>query len=166
MGDSPDLEPQDHALRIQTENLPGPSAPARIPSTRSINSLDGLYSSSPILTPSGSALSLPSSALTPLPSPLVLSLSGTFPSSLSLDGLALGPSPQRKGYGALGVGGGQVAERRNVTNSVPVNGTSERSERSVSTSLRGRTNTDEGLRREEIRATRSRQSSVGDELYV
>ena len=39
-------------------------------------------------------------------------------------------------------------------------------ERRVSSSLSGRSQTNEGLRREEVLTPRSRQSSVGDELYV
>ena len=161
MGDSSD---HDHALRIQTQNLPEPSTPVRISSTRSLNSssLNGSSTSSPIITPSGSILHLPSSALTPLPSPLVSASGAT---NLSLDNLVLGTSPRRKGYGGLGVGsiGG---DRKNATELTPTNGLGEKHERRVSSSLSGRTLTNEGLRREGVPTSRSRQSSVGDELYV
>src|ERR1700733_7097948 len=88
-----------NALRIQTENL-SLSTPRRVPSARSISSVNGSsYTSSPILTPSGSTLHIPSSALTPLPSPLVSA--SAFPAGLSLDSLVLGTSPRRKGYAGL-----------------------------------------------------------------
>ena len=164
MGDSSD---RDHTLRIQTENLPEPSTPVRIPSTRSLNSssVNGSSTSSPIITPSGSTLHLPSSALTPLPSPLVSGSGATFPANLSLDNLVIGTSPRRKGYSGLGVGsvGG---DRRNATEFTPTNGLGEKRERRVSSGMSGRTLTNEGLRREEVATSRSRQSSVGDELYV
>lgn len=164
MGDSSD---RDYALRIQTDNLPEPSTPVRNPSTRSFNSssLNGSRTSSPIITPSGSTLHLPSSALTPLPSPLVSGGGATPPSGLSLDNLVLGSSPRRKGYGGLGVGSAG-GDRRNLTEFTPMNGSGEKSERRVSSSLSGRTLTNEGLRREEVLSSRSRQSSVGEEIYV
>jgi hypothetical protein len=171
-GNDHDHPDHNNALRIQTENLISQSltaTPTRIPSTRSISSINGSsYTSSPIITPSGSHLHIPSSALTPLPSPLVAA-TGQFPSSLSLDSLVLGSSPRRKGYGALGVLG-SYGERRNATEFVPVNGSAglglERNERSVSSGLTARTGTDEGLRREEVHTPRSRTSSVADEVFV
>jgi hypothetical protein len=164
MDDSSHNDHHHNALRIQTENL-SLSTPRRIPSTRSISSVNGSsYTSSPILTPSGSTLHIPSSALTPLPSPLVSA--GQFPSSLSLDSLVLGTSPRRKGYAGLGVGG-LVGERRNVTEfGVGMNGLESGGLRSASSGLSGRTITDDGLRREEVRGTRSRTSSVADEILV
>jgi len=93
-------------------------------------------------------------------------LPGQFPSSLSLDSLVLGTSPRRKAYGALGVGG-VGGERRNVTEfGGSVNGLESTGQRSVSSGLSGRTITDDGLRREEVRGTRSRTSSVADEILV
>ena len=166
MGDTSDRDSDNHALRIQTDNLPNnneTSTPTRIPSTRSLNSQSGSYTSSPIITPSGSTLHLPSSTLTPLPSPLVSA--GTFPSSLSLDPLVLGTSPRRKGYGVLGVANGQLVDRRNVTEHIP-GAVNETLERRVSSGLSGRTLSNDGLRREEALLSRSRTSSVGDEIFV
>lgn len=162
-----DFSDHDHALRIQTENLPEPSTPVRAPSTRSLNSssLNGSHTSSPIITPSGSTIHLPSIALTPLPSPLVSGGGTTFPSSLSLDNLVLGTSPRRKGYGGLGVGP-VSGDRRNAMEFTPTNVSGDKSERRVNSNLSGRTLTNEGLRREEVYTSRSRQSSVGDDLYV
>ena len=156
MGDNPSDETLNHALKIQTEDL---HTPQRIPSTRSLNDS---FTSSPIITPSGSTLQLPSSALTPLPSPLVSA--GGLPLNLSLDPLVLGTSPRRKGYG-LGIGG-VSHDKRNASEFVPTEGLNENLERSVSSSLSGRTVTDDGLRREEVIIPRSRQSSVGDEIFV
>src|SRR5438105_13776172 len=100
-----------NALRIQTDNLAlSASTPTRVSSFRSYSSINGgSVTSSPILTPSGSTLNLPSTKLTPLPSPLVTSgqfpsNATQFPSSLSLDTLPFGSSPRRKGYGSLGLG--------------------------------------------------------------
>jgi len=91
---------------------------------------------------------------------------GQFPSSLSLDSFVLGTSPRRKAYAGLGVGG-LVGERRNVTEfGGSVNGLESTGQRSVSSGLSGRTITDDGLRREEVRGTRSRTSSVADEILV
>jgi hypothetical protein len=146
----------NNALRIQTENLPLSSTPTRIPSTRSLN--DSSYTSSPILTPSGSSINIPSSALTPLPSPLVLA--GQFP-TLPLDNLVLGTGPRRKAYG-LGVTA-NLTERRNITEFIPTNGL-DKFERSASSSAI--TIPEEGLRREVVNGNRSRQSSLGDEIYV
>ena len=162
MGDSSDNNGDHEQLRIQTENLTL-TTPRRIPSTRSVSSsINGSsYTSSPILTPSGSTLHIPSSALTPLPSPLVTA--SQSPSGLSLDPLILGTSPRRKGYAVLGVG--SLGERRNFTDYVPLNGF-EAGTRSVSSGLSARTITDDGLRREEIRGTRSRAPSVTDEIFV
>lgn len=157
MGDNDDKTPNG-ALRVQTENIS--TTPRRIPSPKSFN---GPYQSSPIITPSGSTLQLPSSTLTPLPSPLVSA--ATFPSNLSLDLLLLGSSPRRKAYG-LGVGGVSLGDKRNVSDSIPIDGVGEKLERSVSSSLSGRTITDDGLRREELITPRSRNSSVGEELFV
>jgi len=187
------LDHHDHALRIQTTNLPGQQQPPtqpttnnggsattataattahdtptpnRVPSTRSFTSLtNDSYASSPILTPSGSTLLVPSSALTPLPSPLVLG-AAAFPSSASLDSLVLGPSTrQRNKYSGLGTGAA-AAEKRVTSEFVPSNGF-ERRERSLSSNLSGRTSTSsDGLRREEVHASRSRTSSVGDEVFV
>lgn len=159
-------EPLHHnnTLRIQTENLPIsststriPSTPTRIASSISYNSLNGSFTSSPVLTPSGSTLNLPSTSLTPLPSPLSSNVS--FP---ALEGLALGQSPRRKGYGSLGVAGNH-GEKRNITEFIPMQGGMASHERSVSI---GRSGTDEGLRREEIHASRPRQNSVDDEIFV
>ena len=91
---------------------------------------------------------------------------GQFPSSLSLDSLVLGTSPRRKAYAGLGVGG-LGGERRNVTEyGVAMNGLESGGLRSASSGLSGRTITDDGLRREEVRGTRSRTSSVADEILV
>jgi hypothetical protein len=150
------------SLRIQTENLTIsstqtrlPSTPTRVPSNLSYNSLNGSFTSSPILTPSGSTLNLPSAALTPLPSPLVTSVS-------SFEGVALGQSPRRKGYGSLGIAG-NYGEKRNITEFSPLNGGVGNHERSSSI---GRAVTDEGLRREEVHISRTRQNSVDNETYV
>jgi hypothetical protein len=159
-------EPPNHnsTLRIQTENLPISSSltritstPTRITSSISYNSLNGSFTSSPVLTPSGSTLNLPSTSLTPLPSPLVSNV--PFP---ALDGLALGQSPRRKGYGSLGVAG-NYGEKRNVTEYIPMQGGMASHERSVSI---GRSGTDDGLRREEIHAIRPRQNSADDGILV
>ena len=189
------LDHAQNALRIQTTNLPGQqqqqpqgqpttnngssattattattasdtATPNRIPSTRSFTSLtNDSYASSPVLTPSGSTLLVPSTALTPLPSPLVLGPT-TSPSSTSLDNLVLGPSARsRNKYGGLGTGAA-AGEKRVASEFVPANGV-ERRERSLSSNLTGRTLTSsDGLRREEVRASRSRTSSVGEEVFV
>src|SRR5271154_786580 len=88
-----------NALRIQTDNLPPRDSssppPSRITSQRSFTSLNGSYTSSPIITPSGSTHLLPSSSLTPLPSPLVaFNNANALPGSLSLDSLRLENSPR------------------------------------------------------------------------
>jgi hypothetical protein len=150
-----------NALRIETSNLPGSVTPSGIRSTHSNASLDSY--TSPVVTPSGSTLHLPSASLTPLPSPLVSA--GTFSSTSqsSLDRFSLGTSPRRKGYGGLGIGV-NFGDKRNTTEFVLSNGASESIERSVSI---GRTTTDDGLRREEIHpVTKSRQSSIDEEIYV
>jgi hypothetical protein len=161
-----------NALRIQTENLAlSSSTPTRVSSFRSYSSINGgSVTSSPILTPSGSTLNLPSTKLTPLPSPLVTSgqfpLNATpFPSSLSLETLALGSSPRRKGYGVLGLGlsKGTDNEKRNVTEFPAPREGDGGHERSVSMS---RTATDDGLRREEIMLRRQRTYSMDLQLYV
>jgi hypothetical protein len=150
-------EPLNNAsLRIQTENLPNSSTQIRLPSSLSYNSLNGSFTSSPILTPSGSTLNLPSASLTPLPSPLA--------SVPLLEGLALGQSPRRKGYGSLGIAG-NYGEKRNITEFNPLNGGLGNHERSSSIG-RAVTVTDEGLRREEVHITRTRQNSVDNETYV
>lgn len=88
-----------------------------------------------------------------------------------MDNLILGTtaSSRRKGYGVLGVasnsGSTSGGDRRNITEFVPV-GLNEKKETRVSSSLSGRTLTNEGLRREEVHSSRSRTSSVGDEIYV
>jgi len=161
-----------NALRIQTDNLAlSASTPTRVSSFRSYSSINGgSLTSSPILTPSGSTLNLPSTKLTPLPSPLVTSgqfpsNATQFPTSLSLDTLPFGSSPRRKGYGSLGLGLPNTADndKRNVTEfPAPRDGESGH-ERSVSMS---RTATDEGLRREEIMLRRQRTYSMDLELYV
>lgn len=163
MGESsPDKESTHNPLRIQTENLSRTHSSPRITATRSYQSINGSFTSSPIVTPSGSTFLLPSTSLTPLPSPLVTA--GTFPSNLSLDQLTLAPSPRRKGYGGLGSGALSYADKRIATEYVPQNGSIAGRDRS--TSISGRTATDEGLRREDIIPTRSRQSSIGEEAYV
>jgi hypothetical protein len=151
-----------NALRIQTDNLARmtPSSP-QIRSNKSYNSLNESFTSSPIITPSGSSLNLPSSTLTPLPSPLILN--NAFPSNLSLDQLVLSPSPRRKGYGTLGSGGGGPSEKRNATDFVSPNDPALGRDRSISS---GQSVGDDKLRREDILGKRSRQSSVGDEAYV
>jgi hypothetical protein len=159
---SPDKEDIHNTLKIQTENLPRSTSSPRIAPNRSYQSINGSYTSSPIITPSGSTFLLPSSSLTPLPSPLVSV--AQLPSNSSLDQLALTPSPRRKGYGALGAGALNHIDKRITTEYVPGDTTSPNYNRSASS--RGRIATDEVLRREEILATRSRQSSVGEELYV
>jgi len=174
--DSPeeaDHQPAINALRIQTDNLAlSTSTPTRVSSYRSYSaSINGSVTSSPILTPSGTTLHLPSAKLTPLPSPLVgagqfASNPVQYPSALSLDSLALGSSPRRKGYGALGMGlprGADYNDKRNVTE-FPVPRDAEGGhERSVSMS---RTATDDGLRREEVILRRQRTYSMDLEVYV
>ena len=165
-------EPHHHhnALRIQTENLAprdsSPPPPSRIASQRSFTSLNGSYTSSPIITPSGSTHLLPSSALTPLPSPLVaFNNANALPGSLSLDSLRLENSPRRKPYGGLGSAGIAYADgRRNVTE-FPASQLSENYlERTISgRSLSGRVLGEEGLRRE---PRRSRTSSVSEDIFV
>jgi hypothetical protein len=159
---SSNKEPEHHALRIQTENLTrtGPSSP-HITSNKSYNSINGSYTSSPIITPSGSSLLLPSSAITPLPSPLISNTA--WPSNLAPDLLVLSPTPRRKGYGALGSGGAGYSDKRNATEFVLSHDSALSHDRSLST---GQPSTDGRLRREEFLTTRSRQSSVGDEAYV
>jgi len=181
------VDHHNHALRIQTTNLPGQQQPPtqpttsnggsattaqdtptpnRVPSTRSFTSLtNDSYASSPILTPSGSTLLVPSTAVTPFPSPLVLG-APAFLSSVSPDNLILGPSArQRNRYSGLGTGPA-AAEKRVTSEFVPSTGF-ERRERSLSSNLSGRTSTSsDGLRREEVHASRSRTSSVGDEVFV
>ena len=110
---------------------------------------------------------LPSANLTPLPSPLVTA--GQFPSTLSLEGLALGSSPRRKGYGVLGMGlpprGIATADpgKRNVSEFPAPRDGEGGFERSVSMS---RTGTDDGLRREEVILRRQRSFNVDPEVYV
>jgi len=101
----------------------------------------------------------------PLPSPLVLG-APAFLSSVSPDNLILGPSArQRNRYSGLGTGPA-AAEKRVTSEFVPSTGF-ERRERSLSSNLSGRTSTSsDGLRREEVHASRSRTSSVGDEVFV
>lgn len=184
----PQHEHPHNALRILTTNLPGQqpaqpadntsstnngtpatalATPSRVASSRSLTPLqreDSFNTSSPILTPSGSTLLLPSSALTPLPSPLVLGTS-TFPSSLPLDNLVLGPSSSRRHkYGAVGAAS-VPGEKRVTSEFAPSNGF-ERKERTATSQVGARTGTLEGLRREEVRAARSRTSSLADELFV
>lgn len=161
--------PIPSALKIQTENLPPKStASPKIAPARSYQSINGSFTSSPIVTPSGSTFLLPSTSLTPLPSPLVTG--GQFSSNLSLDQLSLASttsSPRRKGYGALGSGPLNNIDKRITTEYIPGDlAPSLSHNRSVSSLGRGRVATDEGLRREDIIATRSRQSSVGEEVYV
>ena len=159
-----------NALRIQTENLAprdsSPPPPSRIASQRSFTSLNGSYTSSPIITPSGSTHLLPSSSLTPLPSPLVaFNNANALPGSLSLDSLRLENSPRRKPYGGLGSVGIAYADgRRNVTE-FPASQLSENYlERTISgRSLSGRVLGEEGLRRE---PQRSRTSSVSEDIFV
>jgi hypothetical protein len=157
------MEETDHerfnSLRIDTSNLPLSVTPTRSRSTQSNLSHTDSYSSSPIVTPSGSTLHIPSASLTPLPSPLVSA--GGY-SSRSFEPLSLGTSPRRKGYGGLGVGV-NFGDRRNTTEFVPANGVSEGPERSVSI---GRTTTDEGLRREPVLSTSQSRGSLDDEIYV
>jgi len=158
-------------LRIQKTNLPvtmplsaTEATPTRYPGlsasrSRSSHSIAESFTSSPLLTPSGSTLHLPSTSLTPLPSPLVLSAQGKFGSNVSLDKFALTSPPRRKGYPGLGFG--VVGDsRRNATEFVPVNGGEFGGERSVSI---GRTPTDDGLRREH---TREDSGSLDEEVFV
>ena len=153
-------EDNDNALRIQTENLSWPFPPSStsnpLSSTSAQNPIsnsltnDSNYTSSPIITPSGTQLLIPHSALTPLPTPRISN------SNFSLDG-----SPRKFGYG-LGVG--MSGERRNVSEFVP-SPARESVERSVSTSnLSGIV--EDGLRREFVSGTRPRQSSLDEELFV
>jgi hypothetical protein len=83
-----------------------------------------------------------------------------------LDKLELGGTgPRRKAYG--GLGSGPVGDsRRNATEYVPAGLSEKTSERHFSSNLGWRTLTNEGLRREEVHASKSRTSSVGDEIYV
>ena len=161
-----------NALRIQTDNLPPRDAssppPGRaITSQRSFTSLNGSYTSSPIITPSGSTHLLPSSALTPLPSPLTASTNANVvPTSLSLDTVRLENSPRRKAYGALGSGGslGYGDGRRNVTEFPSSSLGDSYLDRTIGgRSLSGRILGEEGLRRE---PARSRTSSLSEDTFV
>jgi hypothetical protein len=120
---------------------------------------------SPLLTPSGSQIHIPSSTITPLPSPLDPNFSTSF------ETLVPGAnSPRRKPYyGLLGPGLNLPGERRIVSESSPSPQKDYTGERSVSVSSIA-TSVEDGLRREHSLlydgVKRSRENSFGAEFVV